>query len=274
MIRNLGWALAAAVSLAGLGAASAADMAVKARPVPPPVVSWTGCYVGVNGGYTWGDGYSDLALQPSLAAWTALSPGYAVFDGRYAKSPNGALGGAQGGCNVQFGSWVIGFEADADYVGASNTTSRSAVVLGLPTQGTVTHKLDWLSSVRARLGFAPTPNWLLYATGGVAFGTASYSARFVRTDLNPNVGFFGDVNDEFKSGWIAGAGAEYMITPSWTVRGEYLYYDLGTTRVVGLPFNQVANGFGADGFYATRGSIARVGLSYKFGWGGPVVAKY
>jgi outer membrane immunogenic protein len=271
MIRKFGWALAAAASITGFGSAMAADLPVKARPVPPPVVSWSGCYVGVNAGYSWGEGYSDLALQPSLAAWTALDPAYAAFDGRYAKSPSGALGGAQGGCNMQFNSWVIGFEADADYLGVTKTTSRAGIAQGLPILGTVTHGLEWLASARVRLGFVPTPNLLLYGTGGVAFGNTSHSALFVRSDIN--VGFYGDHNEDFKSGWIVGAGAEYMITPNWTVRGEYLYYDLGTTRVVGLPFNQGPNPpFGADGLYATRGSIARVGLNYKFGWAGSTLA--
>jgi Outer membrane protein beta-barrel domain len=73
--------------------------------------------------------------------------------------------------------------------------------------------------------------------------------------------------DSVKTGWIVGFGAEYMLTPNWTVRGEYLYYDLEGTRVVGAPLNQPANGFGADGLYAIFGSIARVGVNYKFGWG-------
>lgn len=269
--------LAAAILAASEIAAIAADMSMKAPAVPPPIVSWSGCYVGVNGGHTWGDGYSDLSLQPSLLTWTAISPNYALFDGRYAKSPSGALGGVQGGCNAQYSQWVIGFEADIDYLRASNTTSRSAFVTfapNVPALGTISHNIDWLSSVRARLGFAPTANWLLYATAGVAFGNTGYSARFVRTDVNPNIGYFGEANDKFKTGWIAGGGIEYMIAPNWTVRGEYLYYDLDTTRVVGLPFNQNPTGLGADGFFATRGSIARVGINYKFGWAGPVVAKF
>jgi outer membrane immunogenic protein len=238
------------------------------------VYNWTGCYIGVNAGYSWSNGSSSLALQPSVAAWTAISPGYAQFDGRYGNSPEGALGGGQVGCNYQSGMFVFGVEADIDYLGASKTYTRTGVAAGLPILGSVSQKLDWLGSVRGRLGIAPAPSWLLYVTGGLAYGNTSFSNSFVRTDLNPNVGFAGATTDDFKTGWIVGVGAEYMVTPNWTVRGEYLYYDLGSTRVVGAPFNQGANGFGADGLYTTRGSIARVGLNYKFGWGGPVVAKY
>ena len=142
---------------------------------------------------------------------------------------------------------------------------------GVPNLGTVTQKLDWLGTVRGRVGITPASNWLLYATGGLAYGGTRFSNQFVRTDLNPNVGFAGNLS-QTPVGWTIGAGAEYMITSNWTVKGEYLYYNLGNTRVTGLPFNQPANGFGADGLYRTSGSIVRVGLNYKFG--GPVVAKY
>jgi outer membrane immunogenic protein len=274
-MKNLALALAAL----GLGtvAASAADMPgryAKAPVAAAPVANWTGCYIGVNAGYSWGDGSSSLALQPSVGAFGAAAPAAAAFDGRYTGSPSGALGGGQVGCNYQSGMFVVGIEADIDYLGASKTASRAGLIQGLPFAGTVSQKLDWLGSVRGRVGISPGSNWLLYATGGLAYGNTSFSHQFVRTDVVPNPGFAGALNNDFRTGWIVGAGAEYMVTPNWTVKGEYLYYDLGSTRVVGLPFNQAANGLGADGLYTTRGSIARAGLNYKFGWGGAVGAKY
>jgi outer membrane immunogenic protein len=268
--------LALVVAALGLGtvAASAADMPLRYAKAPvavAPVATWTGCYIGVNAGYSWGEGSSTLALQPSVAAF--IDPAFAAFDGRYASSPSGALGGGQVGCNYQSGMFVVGIEADIDYLGASKTASRArrvGNVVALPFVGTVSQKLDWLGSVRGRVGISPGSNWLLYATGGLAYGNTSFSNQFVVTDVVPNEGWAGALNNDFRTGWIVGAGAEYMVTPNWTVKGEYLYYDLGGTRVVGLPFNAPANGLGADGLYTTRGSIARVGLNYKFGWGGPV----
>jgi outer membrane immunogenic protein len=256
-----------ATVIAGLSSAPAlaADlpprMYTKAPVAVAPVANWTGCYIGVNAGYSWGDGSSGLALLPS--------PGTAgAFDGRYTGSPSGALGGGQVGCNYQSGMFVVGIEADIDYLGASKTASRAAIVDVASLVGTVSQKLDWLGSVRGRVGISPGSNWLLYATGGLAYGNTSFSHRFAIGD--PASGWAGALNNDFRTGWIAGAGVEYMVTPNWTVKGEYLYYDLGNTRVVGLPFNAPANGLGADGLYTTRGSIARVGLNYKFGWGGSV----
>ncbi|WP_029587373.1 outer membrane protein [Bradyrhizobium sp. URHD0069] len=265
-MKNLALVLAAL----GLGtvAASAADMSIpaprytKAPVAVAPVATWTGCYIGANVGYSWGDGSSGLALLPSPAAFGA-------FDGRYTGSPSGALGGGQVGCNYQSGIFVVGIEADIDYLGASKTASRTGVI-DAPVLGIVSQKLDWLGSVRGRVGISPGSNWLLYATGGLAYGNTSFSHHFSFGD--PNRGWAGVLNNDFRTGWIAGAGVEYMVTPNWTVKGEYLYYDLGSTRVVGLPFNAPLAGFGADGLYTTRGSIARVGFNYKFG--GPVVARY
>jgi outer membrane immunogenic protein len=274
-MKNLALVLAAL----GLGtvAASATDMPLpaprytKAPVAVAPVATWTGCYIGANVGYSWGDGSSGLALQPSVGAFGANG---ALFDGRYTGSPSGALGGGQVGCNYQSGMFVVGIEADIDYLGASKTASRAGLIQGLPFAGTVSQKLDWLGSVRGRVGISPGSNWLLYATGGLAYGNVSFSHRFSQDDgVLPPSGWAGALND-VRTGWIAGAGVEYMVTPNWTVKGEYLYYDLGSTRVVGLPFNQPANGLGADGLYTTRGSIARAGLNYKFGWGGPVGVKY
>jgi outer membrane immunogenic protein len=268
-----------ATVIAGLSSAPAlaADlpprMYAKAPVAVAPVATWTGCYIGVNAGYSWGDGSSSLALQPSLAAWTNVSAGYAALDGRYAGSPSGALGGGQVGCNYQSGIFVVGIEADIDYLGASETASRAGLGNTTLLLGTVSQKVDWLGSVRGRVGISPGSNWLLYATGGLAYGNTSFSHQFAFGAVVPDRGFAGALNNDFRTGWIAGAGVEYMVTPNWTVKGEYLYYDLGSTRVVGLTFNRPVDAFGADGLYTTRGSIARVGLNYKFGWGGPVVAR-
>jgi outer membrane immunogenic protein len=167
------------------------------------------------------------------------------------------------GCNWQSGSFVLGIETDIDYLGASKTTNRTGVAATAPLLGSVTQKLGWLGTVRGRVGVTPATDWLIYATGGLAYGRTHYSHLFVNTSGTPNEGFAGSASD-IPVGWTIGAGAEFMMTSNWTVKGEYLYYDLGSTRVVGLPFNQRANGFGADGNYQTKGNLVRVGLNYKF----------
>ena len=260
--------VAVVAALTAAPTAFAADLPARTYNKAPvaavPVASWTGCYAGVNAGYQWGDGNASLALQPSLAAFTAIDPAFAVFNGRYAGSPSSGLGGGQVGCNWQSGSFVLGIETDIDYLGASKTTNRTVVAQASPFLGSVTQKLDWLGTVRGRVGVTPATDWLIYATGGLAYGRTSHSNLFVNASDNPNDGFAGSARDT-PVGWTVGAGAEFMVTSNWTVKGEYLYYDLGSTRLVGLPFNQHANGFGADGYYQTKGNLVRVGLNYKFG---------
>jgi len=106
MFSKLGWALAAAVSFAGIGAASAADMAVKARPLPVPVYSWTGCYIGLSAGAK-GVQTRDTVNYPVPAPFVSSS----LDLGRLEDVT--WIGGGQVGCNYQTGNWVFGIEGDA-----------------------------------------------------------------------------------------------------------------------------------------------------------------
>ena len=107
MIKKFGWALAAVVSIGSLGSASAADMAVKARPMPMPVpvYNWTGCYIGLSAGAKGaraGDTVFIPAAAPAPASSLDLGKGEA----------DTWLAGGQAGCNYQTGRWVFGVEAD------------------------------------------------------------------------------------------------------------------------------------------------------------------
>jgi outer membrane immunogenic protein len=60
-----------------------------------------------------------------------------------------------------------------------------------------------------------------------------------------------------------------MFAPNWTVKGEYLYYDLGHVSVAPPPVTGTVGGtvFTAVGISSTahfNGSIARVGVNYHF----------
>ncbi len=157
MGRNLGWALTAVISvgLGGLGAASAADMAVKARPVVAPVAAynWTGCYVGVQGGGVWGR--TKHRAEPLFNVDTTPS-----FD-----LTGGEVGGTLG-CNYQTGSWVFGVEGDGSWTNASGSSNEI-----LPGNPIIIGHTDmrWLATVRGRIGYAFNNN-LIYATGGWAGG--------------------------------------------------------------------------------------------------------
>ncbi|WP_162826680.1 outer membrane protein [Pseudolabrys taiwanensis] len=144
-----------AIAVAGLlfvapFAAQAADMPQPAYKAPPVYIApftWTGFYVGVNGGYMRG-----------TSQWTGGAGDFSV-------SPNGWMIGGTLGYNIQTGNWVWGVEGDIDYANLKGTTNGCS---------SCTTKQTWLSTVRGRIGWA-FDRWMPYITGGGAFGNAYVS---------------------------------------------------------------------------------------------------
>jgi outer membrane immunogenic protein len=259
------------------GPAMAADIA--ARPVyrPPaavPLASWTGLYIGFNGGYGWSKTSSTSApFQNFVSAVPVLSG--AVFD----EKANGPVFGGQIGYNYQIGAVVLGVEADFDGAGLNKSSQAVFADPLLGSGGTATngfmvhHDVEWLATVRGRLGYSWGPS-LLYITGGGAWEKRN-TDLLLSTDTA--AGTFSESSaasfSATKSGWVIGAGYEWMITTNWIARAEYLHYDFrnGDTNQV-----NIACGVGGPG--ATCGAnfvndnnhvdVIRLGLNYKFGYGG------
>lgn len=178
------------IAVSAAGAAVAAD-----APAPAPVhksvavaqPTWAGGYVGIQGGWGWGDTrHFNSGFNSS------------TFD------VEGGLIGITTGYNWQQGSWVFGYESDTSYSGIDGTKSTSPCGTPCDTE------LRWLSTYRLRLGNG-TPQYLPYITGGAAVGTA----RGTRGGSDTLIG------------WTAGAGIEGVIAPNWTAKLEYLYVDFG-----------------------------------------------
>ena len=260
--------LCGVISLGAAGAASAADIAVKARPAPPPVQiwNWTGFYIGVNGGYGWNES-QDVGVTGS-ALIVGAQPVVVPFSVPGLK-PEGGLVGGTVGYNWQFGRGLVGIEADFDWADI-----RDSRFVGLPVGApllvtSASQKIDFFGTVRGRLGFLATDQLLLFATGGLAYANVKNNAN-----VNELVGLqrqFIASSDEIRYGWTVGAGAEWKFAPNWSVKGEYLWYDLGGQTIRGNQTNPVNTEFALYSF-DTRGSIVRAGINYQFG--GPVVAKY
>ena len=122
-------------------------------------------------------------------------------------------------------------------------------------------KVGYLGTVRGRVGGLVTDDLLLYATGGLAYGRVTHSGQFHYATPVDYI-----VNDTATQvGWTAGAGVEYMFAPQWSVKGEYLYYDLGNHTVLS---NVAGTGtqFRSQFDFATRGSIVRAGVNYNLDW--------
>jgi outer membrane immunogenic protein len=239
----------------GGSAAIAADMPLKA---PPPVVwSWTGCYVGIEGGGAWGRSRHDsTAIAPIGGLAPQFTPWFDI---------SGGLAGGEYGCNQQFGgNWVFGVEGDFSWSGKKGSSADTGP-FGNPTF-TSTTKEKWLSTTRARIGWTWDRTWL-YVTGGLA------SARVEADVAIPGVGTFADFHVLY--GWTVGAGIEYAFWNNWSLKGEYLYVRLENQAFL-FPGTPVV----PRGALNVDNHIFRVGLNWRYTdcvfWscGGAVVAKY
>jgi outer membrane immunogenic protein len=235
------------VALATAGSAGAADLPVKARPIEPvaaTVYNWTGFYIGVNAGYTWSNSNSVDTLTTNVSSIVGLNGniGGAVAangTGSVPLSNNGFIGGGQIGYNRQFNNFVAGIEADIQGVarrGSQNTilnTGVPGVLIPVTSSATITssRSLDYLGTVRGRIGILPKPSLLAYVTGGLAYGGVNTSTTIVErlgfVDTPTPFGTSGSLSTT-RFGWTAGAGLEWMFAPNWSAKAEYLYYDLGT----------------------------------------------
>jgi outer membrane immunogenic protein len=268
-----------ALTAAGTVAAQAADLPTrKEAPVPvfvPPPFTWTGFYVGLNAGGIFTTGSRSATIFDPNAG---TDGGFlnSSFPGGLGNGQTGFIGGGQAGYNWQTGAFVLGVETDFQ----GTTVSKSFNQTGLPFAGpgvpaflvgdslTVNGKasLDWLGTTRGRVGFVVTPDnrLMIYATGGVAYGGGS--SNFSVFDATTG-SVWGGSPSSTRVGWTAGAGVEYALTNNWTIRGEYLYADLGSTN-----FTTVGNPAAAaffPGVYASakisyNASIVRAAVNYKF----------
>jgi outer membrane immunogenic protein len=298
--------LPAVVVLSGLAfsqSAWGADLPVKAPPPPAPVYSWTGFYLGGNVGSVFDDNNSvnvttintfnnnipvlsplGQTTGPAAAAATTVNASQRWGD---------IAGGAQAGFNWQVApTWLLGLEADIQGIGSHGASFGLTQVvprLGFPgdsVTGTVvaTDNVNWLGTVRGRVGFLVTPSWLIYGTGGLAYGSVSSSTTISAAET-PNTGTVisnttGAFSSGTRTGWTAGFGVEAMVAPNFTIKAEWLHYDLGSAtysngQLVGTLIGTSTTAF-IDASTSTvrfSGDIVRVGFNYIFG-GAPTAAKY
>ncbi|MGD0397788.1 MAG: outer membrane protein [Syntrophobacteraceae bacterium] len=209
--------------------------------------NWTGPYVGVHLGY----GVSEEATNQS---WVPAAPGLTL-----SPNPGGFVGGAQAGYNWQCGCFVYGIEADFSWSGMNGSSSVSPYpASGAGTFGTTHENINWFGTVRPRLGYTCGPNVLIYATGGLAYGDASYSGNA----YGPVNGYPVSVSTT-KVGWALGGGVEYAICKCWTVKAEYLYMDLGSESASQTSIPLITP-YTANYTWQTTANIFQIGVNYKF----------
>jgi outer membrane immunogenic protein len=264
----------------------AADMAVKAPPSPPaPVFSWTGFYVGANGGFAWDR--QTISFAPNDPISNALFSGIlgSTPPGAISPTATSAIGGFQGGYNWQVNpNWVVGIEADFDWShlksnGVSNFLMFPTAPPGGPANIQSSQNVDWFGTLRGRLGYVVAPNTLLYATGGAAYGHLSE-----QLNLNAPTGNFGSgVTSGFictantncfignasqtRWGWTAGGGIEFA---PWNngllLRAEYLFIglDSGTVNLTAVNSDGSPSPSSIAASGRTDISVVRGGVNWKF----------
>lgn len=252
----------------------------------PVVSNWSGFYLGGNVGLAINDSRFDISPSGCFLASGADNCGV----GGTAANPNrsfsnhsgdiGFVGGAQFGYNWQLSPFVVaGFETDFNYNNTNaklnETVALTGPLAGRSTTYNITQRLDWFGTVRARVGILPASDWLIYATGGLAFGSVSSSMDLAPVQCCSAESFGGYVNPTRRFGWTAGAGVEKQIAPNWTMKAEYLYFDLGSVGYANPCVTSrsddsvICTGFASPPSFSsdvvTRQHILRVGINYQFG---------
>ena len=183
----------------------------------------------------------------------------AAANGSNSATGSGFVGGGQLGYNWQQGSWVYGVETDL-----SGTSLKSSMSGGLSTGGCLTDaantsaNLDWYGTLRGRVGWANGPV-LVYGTAGLAYGKVDLNSTFNGLGLLTSAQV-----SSTRTGWVIGAGVEYLLQPNLSLNLGYQYVDLGSLSLTSTTT-------GGGGTFATQTAstraafhVATLGLSWRF----------
>ena len=220
-------------SLAAAATALGALPALAADPEPPR----SGFYVGGHVGYLFGNATATFADPIGVETSGGTSP-YGAF-----------FGGVQAGYEHYFPSrWMLGLEVDMSFPGAEDLAQ--VLSYRATTAGTANQQLEYLASLRGRIGYGIGP-WTPFVTGGIAWA----STRSSRTDLT--TGNEDASPSNVRAGYVLGAGVDYKLDSNWSARAEYLY--------TSLPLNGFV--FATPARYDSLYDLHRIrlGLNYKFG---------
>ena len=213
-----------------------ADQAVAVSPT----AIWNSFYFGANGGYTWaGDTGGNFTYRGAGGFASLWARG--ALPSEVNLNSQGFLAGGQIGYNYRFHEkGVAGLEVDLQGLTVGNSTLNSwQGPASAFTFLQVQRNQHSLGTVRGRIGYLVTPTTLVYGTGGPAFGEAILNASYFSPLLRPVLNFGVGPNGlsgyvDMRLGWAAGAGVEWAYDQKWSVKGEYLHYDLGTANTANV----------------------------------------
>jgi outer membrane immunogenic protein len=273
MMRRISLSLLAATAMGLIVSqgASAADMRMPVKapaPLPPPVQDWSGIYVGLEGGYGWGK--QNTNFDPFFANKLNTEERSICNENTYGEktiscgsdaaigsvSQSGWIFGGFAGAQKQWGSWVLGIEADFDATDIKGSQTVNATPIRetegsesffISQQHTLNTKIDELGTLRGKIGWAWSPNWMIYGTGGLAWaharddfsasqsacessgGTTFCEPFMFESEVTNTFGGVGSSAGVTMLGWTVGAGLDYkwqLDQGSAVIFGvEYLHYE-------------------------------------------------
>lgn len=258
------------------GPAMAADFPVKAvAPVPVAAATWTGLYLGINGGGAWSRNCWDMNGALIFGFNPALHEG--------CNSSSGAVVGGQVGYRHQVGSFVFGIEAQGDWANLKGS-HRSAIFDGInaaiaPNAISLinTTRVDAIGMFTGQVGYTIAPTLLWYVKGGAAVTDNKYDGVLSITGPNVPANFpnplLTDSAREIKFGGVVGTGIDWMFAPGWTIGVDYNHLFMARRNV---GFALTGTGFPAPAPLLAPGmptrndsisqdlDIVTVRLNYKF----------
>lgn len=258
---------AGAALLLATSASFGADLTAPISGIEHSPYNWTGFYVGGNIGGN------------ITANWNADTQAGSTFtyhdnnSGQIAPTLDtgigGAIGGVQAGYNWQIGPVVVGGEWDFSAIeaGGANSAAMFVPVQGYTLNTAASEWLKFLSTARARVGYVLYDRFMIYATGGLAFGEVQGQGEISMIG-NPNYVWYNSTNN-LKVGYVLGGGVEWAMTDRWTLRMEGFYYNLGSTESIAsgnaaVMANPALSNYRYDYKITTAGDVLRIGADYKF----------
>jgi outer membrane immunogenic protein len=249
-------------------------MAVSAPAAAEDDDRWGGFYVGVNAGGAWSNSDAKASLSTNSSAPVPAHPiaggdvtsinqanVKAHFD---SKNHSTFTGGIEAGYNyVMKNGILVGIETDLgifDIKGSRARSVQSPLLINPPITYTVRQSVntDFLWTLRPRVGYE-MGDFLIFASGGLAMTKTHYNARFVDSSSSANL--LTDSASKTRTGWTLGGGAAWAFTPRFSVKGEYLYQDFGTSK---------ASATSTNGYLTLvneahlRSHLFRAGVDYRF----------
>lgn len=185
----------------------------------PPAWSWTGVYVGVHGGYGWGD--ADITENlPTLGGLLppSISDSYDV---------DGGFGGVQIGGLKQMGNFVLGAElslSGADISGSGDDCFGIATLIAplTPTTARCDTTVNWMATAIGKLGYAGN-SWMVYGLAGWTIAGLDHEFRLNVPAVPLSLGF---AQNDTADGFTVGGGFDYAITNSVSIGVEYQHTEL------------------------------------------------